>query len=318
MTKKVLVTGDSVRSDVLQPFREEGWSVANPTHLLSEGELQEELSDADAYLLGGDEFASRTALSSAKKLKLISFLGMGYERYVDSDAAKELDIVVTNTPGTLSNAVAELTINHLLCAVRKTYYYATLFAAGRHGLEEKQRDLAALHHGIVGLGGIGTRVAEILRNGFQARVSYFSRTRKPDLESSLNMDYHELDELVRLVDSLIVLTPSNPETTGLIGTSEFAACKPGLVVVNTSSPPIVDPEALNAAIDQKQVSYAAFDAFYEDSESVAALLKKIPEHLMVTAHIGSLTDDARDAMGILAVKSIVSMLKNGLPLHRVV
>ncbi|MEV8634893.1 2-hydroxyacid dehydrogenase [Streptosporangium sp. NPDC051023] len=319
MSQKVLVTGTSVRPELLQPLRDRGWSVDNPPHLLSEGELKKALSEADAYLLGGDERAGRDAIAGASNLKIIAFLGMGYEAYVDSAAALEHGVVVTNTPGTLSNAVAELTIGHLLSGVRKIHYYAHLYETGQSGSEEKQRDIAALHHGIVGMGGIGTRVAEILRRGFDARVSYYSRTRKPELEESIGIEYLPLDELTGVVDTLIVLTPGNEETPGLIGERQLAGARPGLVLVNTARPEIVDADALNDALDSGRVSYAAFDDFYKaDGASRQELASKIPSRLLVTGHIGSLTHDARDAMGILAVKSIVSMLETGTPLHRVV
>ncbi|GAB3984758.1 D-isomer specific 2-hydroxyacid dehydrogenase family protein [Actinoallomurus acanthiterrae] len=319
MTAKILVTGVSVRPKLFQPFRDKGWAVDNPTGLLAEAELKDALADADAYLLGGDERATGDALSQASKLKIIAFLGMGYEAYVDAEAARDLGIVVTNTPNTLSNAVAELTIGHLLNSVRKIHYYAELYETGQNGHEAKQRDLAGLHHGIIGMGGIGTRVAEILRRGFGAQVSYFSRTRKPDLEARLGMANVSLAELVSTVDTLMVLTPGNDETEGMVDEALLDACKPGLVLINTARPEIVSAAALNKALQSGQVSYAAFDDFYEVSNSVTEeLRRKMPEQLMVTGHIGSLTSDARDAMGILAVKSIVSMLETGTPLHRVV
>jgi lactate dehydrogenase-like 2-hydroxyacid dehydrogenase len=293
--------------------------VDNPTHLLTEVELKDALVDADAYLLGGDERATKRVLSQAAKLKIIAFLGMGYEAYVEAEAARAMGIVITNTPGTLSNAVAELTIGHLLNSVRKIHYYAGLYETGQSGSEEKQRDLAGLHHGIVGMGGIGTRVAEILRLGFNAPVSYCSRTRKPDLEERIGITDASLPELVSKVDTLIVLTPGNDETEGLISESLLAGCRPGLVLINTARPEIVSAAALNDALESERVSYAAFDDFYTTSDPVTeALRRRIPAQLMVTGHIGSLTTDARDAMGILAVKSIVSMLESGRPTHRVV
>lgn len=173
MAKRILVTGTSVRDELLQPLKDEGWHVNNPTGVLSESELREALADKEGYILGGDEIATRQALSNASNLKIIAFLGMGYEKYVDSQVARELNITITNTPGTLSEAVADLTIGHLLCSVRKIHYYAHLFETGQEGMEEKQRDITALHHGILGMGGIGSRVAEILTKGFNANVSYF-------------------------------------------------------------------------------------------------------------------------------------------------
>ncbi len=318
MAKKILVTGSSVREEFLQPLRDRGWSVVNPIHLLSEEELTEALLDVDAYLLGGDEMATRMALSSALKLKIIAFLGMGYENYLDSSTARERGIIVTNTPGTLSNAVAELTIGHLLNGIRKIHYYAHLYEIGESGSEEKQRDIAALHHGIVGLGGVGERVAAILRNGFGSQVSYFSRTRKQNVEDALNLRFMDLENLASVVDTLMVLTPGTTETEGLINRRVLDLCRPGLVLVNMARADVVDPKALNLSLESKRVAYAAFDVFYNARNNFTdALRKKIPSRLMVTGHIGSLTHDARDAMGKSAVNSIITMLDSGNPLHRV-
>src|SRR5438874_6609215 len=111
--KKVLVTGSSVEDKFFEPLRELGYNIHNPKQLLSEGELSSELADAEGYLLGGDEVASATALASAPALKVVSFLGVGYESFVDVGAARENGIAVTNTPGVLSNSVAEFTIGQL-------------------------------------------------------------------------------------------------------------------------------------------------------------------------------------------------------------
>jgi lactate dehydrogenase-like 2-hydroxyacid dehydrogenase len=309
---KILVTGSSVRADLLRPLEEAGFTVDNPKHLLSEDELKTALADCDGYLLGGDEIATRAALSSAKRLKIIAFLGMGYESFVDAVAAKELGIAVTNTPGTLNNAVAECTVGLVLCCTRRLFLYASQYALGQSGNEEKQRDLSALHVGIVGLGGVGTRIAEILRHGFGSRVSYFSRTRKPSEEKRLGVSYASLDQLCREVEILVVMTSWNPGTKGLIDYSLVSSAKKGLMLVNTARPEIVEPEALMKGLQDGQIGYAAFDSFYEQPGDVVTRLKTlIPSRLMVTPHIGSLTNEARDAMAKKATQSLINVLKTG-------
>jgi glyoxylate reductase len=312
MSKNILVTGTSVRADLLQPLIDAGYSIHNPTHLLTETELKEALKSSVAYLLGGDEYATRLALSSAHDLKVVAFLGMGYESFVDAQAARELGILVTNTPGTLSNAVAELTIGLVLCSTRKLYLYASNWAGGRSGGEDKQRDLAALHVGIVGLGGVGIRIAEILRSGFGCKVSYYSRSRKRPLEDKLGIKYLDLTGLASQVEVMIIMTPSNAETKGLIGESHISAFRPGTILVNTARPDIVDPLALLKGIETNRIEYAAFDDFYEEpTDAVAKLKALIPNKLMVTPHIGSLTHQARDGMARKAIASILNILSTG-------
>jgi glyoxylate reductase len=318
MSEKILVTGTSVRDELLKPLSSAGYVISNPTHVLTEKELADALSDSTGYLFGGDEFASATALASAKKLKVIAFLGMGYQSFMDVAAAKENGIAITNTPGTLSNAVAELTIGLLLSATRKLYLYATEYARGQTGKEEKQRDLANLRVGIVGLGGVGTRIAEMLRGGFGCSVTYFSRTRKAGEEKRLGISYAPLDQLCSVVDALIVMTPGNDQTKGLVGKSQIEKLKAGAVLINTARPEIVDAACLLAALKSGSLGYAAFDGFYEEPTAPVSEIKQfIPARLLITGHIGSLTHDARDAMANKAVKSILNILKTGSDENRV-
>lgn len=309
---KILITGSSVRPDLLQPLVDAGHEVINPPGVLSESELRDALGGASAYLFGGDEFASGPAVAGNPTLKHIAFLGVGYESFMDTPAITEAGIHITNTPGTLSNSVAEFTITHLLNATRKFLPYAEAFARGLSGNEEKQHDLAKMHVGIVGLGGIGTRITEILRAGFGTKVSYYSRTRKMDNESSLGIDYAELSDLVGAVDALIVMTPGNDDTRHLINRDVLAAARPGLLLINTARESVVAPDALLNALRNGSVAYAGFDGFYDDDTPELADLKAfIPERLTVTGHIASLTHEARDGMAIKAVQSILNILATG-------
>jgi glyoxylate reductase len=315
-TNKILVTGTSVRADLLKPLINAGFTVENPTHLLTENELKEHLKTSSGYLLGGDEVASREAMSTANGLKVIAFLGMGYQSFIDVEAANDKGIPITNTPGTLSNSVAEFTVGLLLNSTRKLFKYANDYSKGQTGHEEKQHDLGALQIGIVGLGGIGTRIAEILKNGFNAKVSYFSRTRKESEEKRLKISYSTLDQLLTDVDVLILMTPNTPQTTGMIGQSQINKMKKGAIIINTARPEIVDANALLIGLESGQIEYAALDGFYEGSSSDAVKLKSlIPQKLMVTGHIASLTHEARDGMAKLATQSIINLITTGNDKH---
>jgi glyoxylate reductase len=312
----VLVTGSSVDDRFLEPLRAAGLEVRNLTHLLSEDELGKELTTSSAYLLGGDEVATATALSETSTLKVIAFLGVGYESFIDVPAATTRGIAVTNTPGTLTNSMAEFTIGQLLNARRRLTQYTEAFMSGRHDTETKQRDLAGTSIGIVGLGTIGTRVAETLRIGFGCDVSYFSRTRKPDVEERLGVTHRPLQELAANSDALVVLTPGNAETAGLIGDAVLENIKPDSLLINTARASIVNPASLLKALESGRVSIAVLDGFYDsDVPEREALLALGMERLLVTGHIGSLTSDARDGMAIMAVQSILNFLTNGTDAH---
>lgn len=312
MPKKILVTGSSVRPELLQPLRDAGYNVVNPPGILSEEELKRELADTSAYLFGGDEFASKAALSTTETLRHVAFLGVGYESFMDAATATARGILITNTPGTLANSVAEFTLTHLLNGVRKFVPYANACAQGASGHEEKQHDLAAMHVGIVGLGAIGTRIAEILRQGFGSRVSYYSRTRKPSEEQRIGVRYEALGDLFACTDAVIIMTPGNESTHHLIDDQILSAARAGLILINTAREDVVSPAALSAALQGGKLSYAGFDGFYADDAPHTAELKRfIPERLTITGHIASLTHEARDGMAIKAVRSILNILETG-------
>lgn len=312
MTKKILVTGSSVRDDLLRPLVDAGYQVANPTHLLSEDELQRELEGAVAYLVGGDEYASKTAVSTAKGLRIIAFLGVGYQSFIDADAAAHLNIPVTNTPGTLAQSVAEFTIGQALNATRRLAVYGRYYRGHQANAEEKRHDLGAASVGLIGLGSIGTRIAEILTAGFGARLSYYSRTRKQADEVRLGIAYKELPELMTSSSIVFVMVPGNDTTKGLLGASELSRLPKNAILVNTARPNVVDPAALLTELQSGRIETAVFDDFYDDAVPQTAALLALPEdRLLLTRHIASLTHEARDGMAIKAVQSILNVLRTG-------
>lgn len=311
MSKKVLVTGTSVAPKFLEPLQRAGFEVKNPVHLLTEHELQMELSGSSAYLMGGDEYVTANSLNDAKRLRIIAFLGVGYESFIDVKAATEHGIAVTNTPGTLTDSVAELTVGQLLNARRRLAQYCNAFRRGEHGAEEKQYDLAGHTVGIVGLGAIGTRIAEILTVGFHATVNYYSRTRKPLEEDRLGISMLPLKDLASVSESLVLMVPGNSSTHHMIDHGVIAALPTGALLINTARPEIVDPVALRQGLNSGTVSVAAYDNFYDGEVGQQLMHDFGDDKLLVTGHIGSLTHDARDGMARKAVQSIISYTETG-------
>lgn len=308
----ILVTGPSISPRLLEPLAEAGNIVKAPKHTLTEDELIHELADADVYLYGGDEEATAAAIRSTTKLRLIAFYGVGYESFLDVEAVRVHGVRITNTPGTLNNSVAELTVGQLLNCRRKLTEYALKYMEGKSGDEEKQSDLGGHTVGVIGMGGVGTRIAEIMTRGFDADVSYFSRTRKEGLEDRLGIHYKELNDLFSTSESIIVMVPGNDETKGLVGEEQLKRLPMNSVLINTARPEIVEPTSLLTHLRSGRISGAAFDNFYGDEMDVTHELKRLqPSPLIITGHIGSLTHDARDAMTRKAVGSILRFLETG-------
>lgn len=316
MVPTVLVTGTSVADTFLEPLRAANCNIDNPTYLLSEEELADRLAGASAYLLGGDEFASASALANARQLKVVAFLGVGYESFVDTAAATRLGIAVTNTPGTLTQSVAEFTVGQVLNATRQLTVYTNGARAALLGesvpAEAKCHDLSALSVGIVGLGTIGTRIAAMLVNGLGCRVAYYSRTRKPDVETALGLTYRELDVLLSDSDVLILMASSNAASRGMIDRNRLRRLRRGGILINTARPDLVTADALLDALEGGHLSTAVFDGFYDSEQSlVQRLLAFDQDRLLITRHIASLTHEARDGMARKAVQSILNVLRSG-------
>ena len=312
---RVLVLGDSVPTNFLNDLRTAGLEVRNPPGsfppaILDEGEFRDQLQGCRACLLGGDEIATASVLqAAAPELRVVSFLGVGYESFVDAEAAAKLGIKVTNTPGVLSDSVAEFTVGLVLDAWRRISEFVTL---GHAAAQVKRHDLRGHRVGIVGLGAIGTRIVEILTRGFEAEVAYFSRTRRPGIEEELGIAFRPLDRLVREVDCLIVMVPETAATVGMIDRETFAGREPDsrLILVNTSRADVVEPDGLSWAIDTGRVESAWFDGFYRVPSAITEALEKRPE-VEVSPHVASLTYEARDAMAERAVGSLLNLLRGG-------
>lgn len=319
MEKRVLVTGTSVSAELLGPLLSAGLEIDNPAGNLSESDLRERLRGCVAYLLGGDEVATASALENSAGLKVIAFLGVGYSSFVDAKAAGLRGIMVTNTPGTLTQSVAEFAVAQSLNAVREIPYFSER-ARSSH-LERdfssdfspyKTHEVRNLTVGVLGLGAIGTRYAEIVRSAFGSRVLYASRTRKPDVEGRLGITHVALGELFASCDLVGIFVPGDDNTKGLVGENELSLCRSGCRIINISKSSVLDPVALLRALESDRVSVATFDQFYDAGVAEAQKLLSLgPERVIITPHLGSLTNEARDNMARKAVQSILNILACG-------
>ncbi|GIH69363.1 D-isomer specific 2-hydroxyacid dehydrogenase [Sphaerimonospora thailandensis] len=313
MDGTILVTGAGIDMSLLESLREHGLRIPDrPIQPLTEEELIRGLRGAVAYVHGGEERATAGVLASAREtLKVVAFLGVGYENFVDVAAADGLGIVVTSTPGAATDSVTELTIGQIINANRHIGQFLGDRYPGWRSPEELPHELRSRRVGIVGLGANGTRIAEVLR-AFHTDVAYFSRTRKPDVEERLGLSYLPLPELAGRSDILVVMVPCTAETRFMIDVDVLKRLRPGAVLINTARPAVVDPHALHEAMSAERVGMAVFDGFYDrNSEIAAKLLSDFGDRLLVTGHIASHTREAMDRMVSQAVGSIKNVLSTG-------
>jgi len=247
--------------------------------------------------------------AAGDSLKVVANFAVGYDN-IDVAACHERGVVVTNTPDVLTNATAELALALMLAAARRLGEAERMVRAGEWaGWEPGQllgRELSGSVVGIVGLGRIGTRVAELLR-GFDVTLLYVARSPRPAQEEArLGTRHVALDELLERSDFVTLHAPLTPETRHLIDAAALGRMRPGAVLVNTSRGGLVDTAALARALEEGPLFAAGLDV-YEDEPRVPPELTRL-EHVVLVPHIGSATTEARNGMARLAAENVIAVL----------
>jgi phosphoglycerate dehydrogenase-like enzyme len=313
--KKVLVTGSSIEQQYLDQLHNKGFYVENPQEHLTEEQLIEALKDAHIYLLGGLERATEDVLLHAPMLEHIAFLGVGYQSFIALERATALGIAVTNTPGTMINSVAELTIGHLIGLRRQIASFNSQAKAGQT-IERKSVDLYGQTAGIIGMGSIGSRVAEMLVQGLGMKVLYYSPSPKPHIDHQLGARQVSLEELLCSSDVISIHAPLTSDTKDLLGTEQLAMIQPHGLIICTARVEIINGYALYNALSRQELGGAAFDGYYIEPMPTAkedkwGLLSLADSVFIVTPHIASLTHNSWDKMAAMATSSIISFSETG-------
>ncbi len=261
--------------------------------LAREFELVDEPAGVDGLVTTPRDRVDAGLLDRARP-RVVANFAVGYDN-VDLQAATARGVVVTNTPDVLTRATAELTIALILALLRRVAEGDRLVRSGRPWAIAPTfmlgRGLAGLTLGVVGLGRIGREVAR-LAEAHGMRVIATRAT--------------PLDELVAAADVVTLHVPLTPSTRHLLDPREL---KRGAVLVNTSRGPVVDEEALVAALRDGHLGGAALDV-YEREPEVHPGLREL-ENVVLTPHVGSATHEAREAMGMLCVEALREALVEG-------
>jgi glyoxylate reductase len=253
-------------------------------------------------------------LDQAPTLRVVSNLAVGYDN-IDVAACTAHGVAVCNTPGVLTETVADLAFALMLGFARRIPEGERVVRDGRwpvwHPSFLLGRDLHGANLGIVGLGAIGQAIARRAR-GFGMTVLYTSRHRKPEAERELDVQWRELPELLRESDYVSLSVAFTPETKGLIGVQEFEFMKPTAVLVNTARGGIVDQDALVEALRGHRIGGAALDVFAVEPIPANDPLLQL-DNVLVAPHVGSATVATRARMTALAVENVVAVLRSQKP-----
>ncbi|HSP34530.1 MAG TPA: D-glycerate dehydrogenase [Thermoanaerobaculia bacterium] len=281
--------------------------VEHPTeHERSEDEMITMLSDADGAITLLSDPLTRRVLSANPNLRIVANFAVGYNN-VDIAAARELGIVVTNTPGVLTEATADLTMALILAVTRRVVEGdREIRATGRCEWEPLKllgSSLSAKTLGIIGMGRVGTAVAR--------RAVAFGM----DVIHTGRANGTPLGELLAKSDIVSLHAPLTHATRHIIDGRALAAMKAGSYLINTSRGALVDEDALCDALDSGHLRGAALDV-YEHEPVVNPRLLAMP-NVVVVPHIGSATEEARNAMATLAATDIMRFFSGQPPLNAV-
>jgi glyoxylate reductase len=252
--------------------------------------------------------------AAGPQLKLVSNYAVGFDN-IDLDAAAERNVVVTNTPGVLTDAVAEHAVALMMSVCRRVPESDRFTRAGKYkswepmlllGMQLKGKTL-----GVIGLGRIGSGVAERAAKGMGMKVLYNDMKRDENFEKDLGAVYASTEDVLRQADVVSIHVPLLPSTKHLIDAEKLALMKKTAYLINTSRGPIVDEKALVAALKAKTIAGAGLDVF-ENEPKLAPGLAKL-DNVVLTPHTASATIEARSAMAELAAQAIIDVLDGRPP-----
>jgi glyoxylate reductase len=253
-------------------------------------------------------------LDAAPRVRVVSNYAVGYDN-IDVAAATSRGVVVTNTPGVLTETVADFAITLLLAVARRVVESDRYTREGRWKSWEPLlflgQDLYGATLGLVGLGRIGAAVAK-RAHGFDMRILYHDVVRREDLERDLGLEFTSLEDLLRRSDFISVHTPLTPQTRHLISTDQFRLMKRTAVLVNTARGPIVDPDALHRALADRQIWGAGLDVFEVEPVPADHPLLRL-DNIIVAPHIASASVETRTKMALMAVDNLLAALGGQRP-----
>ena len=270
-----------------KPFLEKGVEFVHYDRSLDENVLLSELDGADAAIIANMPFPS-SVIAKSNSLKFIDVAFTGTD-HVGLDAAKKKGIAVSNASGYSNEAVSELVLGMVLSFMRNISKVEERCRNGKDKTGLVGNEVKGKTVGIVGLGKIGRRTAEIF-NCLGAKILAYSRSRHSDAPSYVSEV--EMDELLASSDIIVLHCPLTPETRGLIGEKELERMKSSAILVNVARGPVVDEKALCEALEKGEIRGALVDVFDKEPPlSLDAPLLSAPNTLL-TPHVAFATKES--------------------------
>lgn len=276
--------------------------------VLSPEELRAALREFDAVMPTlGDRFSAEVFADVAQpRCRLLANFGVGYN-HIDVEAAKAAGVAVTNTPGAVTDATADIALSLILMTARRLGEGERILRAGRWiGWGPTQMlgtHVSGKTVGIIGMGRIGQAIARRCHWGFGMDVVFHNRSAVAD--AGVPARQVPMEEAMR-ADFVVVAVPGGKATHHLIGRAAFAAMKPTGIFINIARGDVVDEAALVAALEEGRIAGAGLDVYEFEPQVPEALMRM--ENVTLLPHLGTAAMEVRENMGMMAVDNLIAHL----------
>ncbi|MBQ9403913.1 MAG: D-glycerate dehydrogenase [Synergistaceae bacterium] len=318
MNKKVYVTRRLPEKVMQLMDKKFEYDVSPEERLATREELINGVKNYGAIVtMLNDNIDSEIISMAGPDLKLIANYGVGFNN-IDVKAANSRGIYVSNTPGVLTDATADIAFTLLFSAARRVIEGDNIVRTSTFAWAPKYMlgyDITGKTVGIIGPGRIGSNFGKKAALGFNMKVLYYGRHNSSELDSIGAERVAELQDLLKRSDFVTIHVPLTPETRHLIGAGELAMMKATAILINTSRGPVVDEKALAEALSKKVIAAAGLDV-YENEPDVEPALKTL-KNVVLMPHLGTSTFETRENMGFLVVKNIEDVFAGNEPQNMV-
>jgi glyoxylate reductase len=276
--------------------------------------LLKEIEEVDGLLSLLTDKIDAEIMDKAKNLKIVSNYAVGFDN-IDLKEATKRGIMVTNTPGVLTETTADLAFALLMATARRIVEADKFVRAGKWKTWEPMlllgQDIHGAVLGLIGLGRIGYAVAKRAK-GFDMKVLYYDLYRNEKAENELGLEFVEMEELLQKSDFVSIHVPLTPDTKHLINEKTLSMMKKTAILINTARGPIVDEKALYKALVNNEIAGAGLDVMDPEPPNINNPLLKL-DNIIILPHIASASIATRTKMAIMAARNLSAGLKGKTP-----
>lgn len=314
MKRKVLLTMGYYGYDyevIIKYLNEKGYDAYYKT--MDTGEPDEVIQKAygfDAIIAGGESWNENVLRTLSNTVKIVARYGAGFDK-VDLVAAAKLGIAVTNTPGKMNEAVAEMALLLMMSAARRLCQFDRRIRNGEWWTTYLGTDLYGKTVGLIGFGNIAQRLARLL-SGFSCNIIAYDEYFNENAAKTLSVKYSSFEDLVRSSDFISLHVPLTEKTKGMINEKAFSMMKSSAYIINTSRGAVIVEEDLIKALKSNRISGAGLDVYEQEPIPQNNPLKEM-DNVVLMPHMAAATFESVKNAGFCAADNIIALFNGSIP-----